>query len=202
MRRADQRLRPSLRLFDQLARVRLRLVDRVVGRALGEEQRALQHLGVVAVRGQGRRVARTTAFELLQLAREVLDRRGGALEEIVDLVAVEATERFLDLTATEFLRGDIHAGHGSDGPPANRVMLPGTFSGRQALAAAADRRMRITKNTTMNEVSSIPAGGITRRTGRRTGSVRSMSSLEREARKVPSWIGNHEITARPPRMMR
>ena len=52
--------------------------------------------------------------------------------------------------------------------------------------ATTDRAMTSTKNTTMNEVSSIPAGGITRRTGRRTGSVRSMSSRESDARNVPS----------------
>ena len=33
---------------------------------------------------------------------------GGALEEVVDLVAVVAAERLLDLAAAEFLRGDIH----------------------------------------------------------------------------------------------
>ena len=68
--------------------------------------------------------------------------------------------------------------------------------------ATTEQAMTSTKNTTMNEVSSIPAGGITRRTGRSTGSVRSMSSRESDARNVPCWTGNHESTARPARMIR
>ena len=51
---ADQRLRLGLGLLDQLRGLRLRLVDRVVGGALREQQRALQHLGVVAARRDGR----------------------------------------------------------------------------------------------------------------------------------------------------
>ena len=47
---ADERLRLRLGLLDQLTRARLRLVHRVVGGALREQQRALQHLGVVATR--------------------------------------------------------------------------------------------------------------------------------------------------------
>ena len=37
----------------------------------------------------------------------------------------------------------------------------------------------------MNETSNIPTGGITRRTGRSTGSVRSKSSVLTDARNVP-----------------
>ena len=49
---ADERLRLRLRLLEQLARARLRLVHRVVGGALREQQRALQHVGVFATRRQ------------------------------------------------------------------------------------------------------------------------------------------------------
>ena len=48
----DQRLRLGLGLLEQLPGARLRLVHRVVGGALREQQRALQHLGVVAARRQ------------------------------------------------------------------------------------------------------------------------------------------------------
>ncbi len=139
---ADQRLRACFGLLDQLARVRLRLVDRVVGGALREEQRALQHLGVVAARGKGRRLVRGAALELLDLTREVLDGRGGALEEVVDLVTVEASEGLLDLAATELLRGDIHAGHGSDGPPGNRVIARRASLSRWRLRSARSRAQR------------------------------------------------------------
>ena len=67
---------------------------------------------------------------------------------------------------------------------------------------ARERRITSTKNTTMNEVSNIPAGGMTRRTGRRTGSVSSNRSVLSDARNVPPRTGNHESTARPARMTR
>ena len=54
----------------------------------------------------------------------------------------------------------------------------------------------------MNEVSNIPAGGITRRTGRRTGSVSSKSRVLSDARNVPPRTGNHDSTARPARITR
>jgi hypothetical protein len=44
----------------------------------------------------------------LGLAREVLDRDRGALEEVVDLVAVVAAERLFDLAASELLRCYVH----------------------------------------------------------------------------------------------
>ena len=58
------------------------------------------------------------------------------------------------------------------------------------------------KNTTMNDVSNIPAGGMIRRTGRSTGSVRSKRSALSDARNVPGRTGNHDSTARPARMTR
>ena len=59
-----------------------------------------------------------------------------------------------------------------------------------------------TKNTTMNEMSNMPAGGMTRRTGRSTGSVSSKSSVLTDARNVPPRTGNHDSTARPARITR
>ena len=97
--------------------MRLCFGDRFVGRALREQQRALKHLGVVAARpARGGAVGRLVAgAELLHLAREVLDGHGRALEQVVDLVAVEAAKRLLDLAPAELLRCDIHGGNCSDG---------------------------------------------------------------------------------------
>ena len=118
---ADQGLRLGLRLLEHLLGAGLRLVHRVVGGALREQQRALQHLGVVAARRQrhlGRRRAprRGAAAARVQdgsrascsSVREALDRDRGALEQVVDLVAVVAAPRVLDLAAPEFLGGHIH----------------------------------------------------------------------------------------------
>ncbi len=109
---ADQRLRLGFGLLEQLARPRLRLVHRVVGRALSEQQGALQHVGVVAARRErdfsGGCRGRRPAGDLLHPLGEALDGDGGALEEVVDLVAVVAAPRVLDLAAAEFLRSHIH----------------------------------------------------------------------------------------------
>ncbi len=120
---ADERLRLRLRLLQQLARARLRLVHRVVGGALREQQRALQHVGVFATRrerhlrrhchcrsrGCGLRGGgRGAAGSFLQLLRQALDGDGRPLEQIVDLVTVVAAPRVLDLAAPEFLRGHVH----------------------------------------------------------------------------------------------
>ena len=51
----------------------------------------------------------------------------------------------------------------------------------------------------MNDMSNMPTGGMIRRTGRSTGSVRSNNTEFNEAKKVPPRTGNHEKTARPPR---
>ena len=119
---ADQRLRLRLGLLEHLLGARLRLVDRVVGGTLREQQRALQHLGVVATRREpdlGRSRCRDrgsrrdrggcgTALRLLQLRGEALDGDRGALEQVVDLVAVVPAPRVLDLAAPEFLGRHIH----------------------------------------------------------------------------------------------
>ncbi len=116
---ADQRLRLGLRLLEHLLGTGLRLVHRVVGGALREQQCALQHLGVVTTRRErhlgrrrgGDRSSRRrggTARGRLQILREALDGDRGALEQIVDLVAVVPAPRVLDLTAAEFLGGHIH----------------------------------------------------------------------------------------------
>jgi hypothetical protein len=91
-----------------------------------------------------------------------------ALEEIVDLVAVVAAPRILDLATAEFLRSDVHGSHGSEGPPTiehldgslSRAGIPGS---RRSLTASTSLRL-------------VPCGGVTetkrsrgRRPGRRSG---------------------------------
>ena len=134
-------LRASLRLFGELTRVCLRLAHRLVGHALSEQQRALQHLGVLATGRQSVGADRATALGLLQLLREVFDGGGSAFEQVVDFVAIEATPSFLDLATTELLRGDIHAEQGSEGSRAIGVPRspdsPVGLSRRGASASAA-----------------------------------------------------------------
>ena len=53
------------------------------------------------------------------------------------------------------------------------------------------------KKTPMNEMSNMPAGGMTRRNGARTGSVRSRRICVTNANGVPRrGGGNHDVTAR------
>ncbi len=56
------------------------------------------------------------------------------------------------------------------------------------------------KNTTRNETSRNPAGGITRRTGAITGSVMSSKTRLIDASGEPEWTGNHERIARAIKM--
>ena len=104
----DERLGLRLRLVEDLARPLLRFGDRVVGGALREDQRALDGVGVVAAGRRHRSLGRRARWRLLDLAREVLDRDCGALEEVVDLVAVVAAERLFDLAPAELLRCYVH----------------------------------------------------------------------------------------------
>jgi len=106
---AHQRLRACLRLLDQLLGLGLRLVDRVVGRALSEQQRALQHLRVVATDLRRRLGGGRPGAGGGQLLGELLDGDGRSLEQLVDLVTVIAAPRFLDLAAAELLGSDVHA---------------------------------------------------------------------------------------------
>jgi hypothetical protein len=55
----------------------------------------------------------------------------------------------------------------------------------------------------MKDKSNIPAGGMTRRSGASTGSVRSISNRFTVASPPPDELGgNHESTARAPMMTR
>ena len=66
-----------------------------------------------------------------------------------------------------------------------------------------ERRMKSPKNAIMNDRSNIPAGGITRRKGASTGSVRSINTRLIVASPFPDWLGgNHDSTARAPMITR
>ncbi len=131
---ADDLLRAVLGLADHLLRLDARLGDGLVGRLLREHERALDDVGVGAAHrcGHGRRgrhdrrglwcrclrgclrgsALGSTRTQLLRLRLEVLDRRRGALEQLVDVVAVIAAPRLTDLDVAQLLRGHVHGSHG------------------------------------------------------------------------------------------
>ena len=109
--------RAGLRLgvIQDLARLGLGLGDGLVGRALREQQRPVEHLlglarlarlGVAGL-GAGREVA--------DLGLETLDPGRGPLEQVVDVVAVVAAEPFPDVDVAEFPWRHVHGRNGSDG---------------------------------------------------------------------------------------
>jgi hypothetical protein len=131
---ADHRVGPLLGLTDHLLRLDPRLGDGLVGRLLREHERALDDVGVGTAdrrrsgcgrwrglhhrrglwrgrRCRGCRALRPTGPELVHLVLEVLDRRGGPLEELVDVVAVVAAPRLADLDVAQLLRGHVHGCH-------------------------------------------------------------------------------------------
>ena len=63
--------------------------------------------------------------------------------------------------------------------------------------------MKSPKNAIMNDRSNMPAGGITRRNGASTGSVRSISTRFTVASPLPDELGgNQDSTARAPMITR
>ena len=51
-------------------------------------------------------------LRLVHLLLEVLDRRGGPFEQLVDVVAVIATPRLANLNVAQLLGADVHGSHG------------------------------------------------------------------------------------------
>ncbi len=109
------RLRPegvglSASLGEQPFCVVVRLLDRLVNRALGQHQHPLE--GLVARVRLGRRLLRALRplGSLLQPLNEGLDPEGRLLQELVDILGVvTATQLLTELHVAEGLRGHIHA---------------------------------------------------------------------------------------------
>ena len=128
---AHQCLRLGLRLRDELTGLPLCLGDRLVGGLLRELQRTREYVGVGARdtalghhgpcrrrRGSGRRGSgrrrrgrARLRLETIPFGSEVLDRRRGALEQLVDIVTVVTAPRLADIGFAEFLGGYVGPGH-------------------------------------------------------------------------------------------
>ena len=171
----DQPARLDLGVVDHLAGLGLGLVHRLVGRALREQQRAVQDVfGLARVPGLRLRGVQALAHLLDALVGGV-EGRGRPFEQLVHLVAAVAPEGFTDLDVAELARCDFHA---STVDPHFAAIGASPAASTRALRAVGAQQMtprrtyRITIST-RNERSNMPAGGMTRRSGARTGSVRS-----------------------------
>jgi hypothetical protein len=105
--------------------------DRLVGGFLGQDQGALDHVGVdggnPTFGGGGHRGwrdrggphwrraggLRGPGLRLVSLLVEMLDRRRRPLEQLVDVVAVVAAPRLTNLDVAQLLRGHVHRSHGA-----------------------------------------------------------------------------------------
>ena len=119
----------ALRFGEHLLGFGAGLVDGLVGGLLGEDEGALDDVGVHAggtsLRGGGRRrcdggggagrrrgrCLRGAGLRGADLLFEVSIVAAAALEELVDVVAVIAAPRFADLDVAQLLGGDIHGSH-------------------------------------------------------------------------------------------
>ncbi len=104
----DETPRRHLGVVEHLARLRRRLRDGFVGRALGEQQRAVED--VLGLPGP-RRLALRRGQSLLELGHPLvrrIDRGCGALEELVDLVTAVAPHLGVNLGIAELSRCDLH----------------------------------------------------------------------------------------------
>ena len=104
----EHRAATRLGLFDHHARLLLRFRDRLVGRALREKERAVQHVFRLAAATRIGRPARQAFLQHSRLLVQRFDRSGSPLEEVIDLVAVVAAERFANLDVSELSRCHVH----------------------------------------------------------------------------------------------
>ena len=226
LRFGEQLVRFELGFFHHRPRLLLRFGDGFVGRALREQQGAVEDvLGLSTAIGFELRGLQAVA-ELADPFAARVDGRGRPLEQVVDDLAVVSAERFGDLDVSEFSRGDLHAkrlilGLEDGGYPtrpsrvarrgSSRLRLIGRRASnmRRTQSVSADRergpgayeqiavrRMPRAMMSTKADMSNMPTGGITRRIGARTGSVRSRSRREIVATGVPGRTGNHDSKAR------
>src|SRR5258707_8535155 len=141
--------------------------SRIVGGALGEEERLAEH----ALHLLGRR---TLGFESDDLLLELpvalvhaLEGDGRPLEELFDLFGPVTAEGFPQLRVPEIMRGHVHSPILTINDPMR--VDPATVRGQQCNIALL--MICIPKNTTIGEMSIIPTVGMIRRTGPITGSV-------------------------------
>ena len=107
--------RLDLGVVDHLARLGSCLRDSLIGRALRKQQRAMEDvLGLARTAGFRLRGAQTLG-QLTNALVGSLERRSGALEHVVDVIAVVTAQRLLDLDVSEFAGGDLHVLHRNPG---------------------------------------------------------------------------------------
>ena len=98
----------GLGVVQDLAGLELRLRHGLVGRALGEEQRAVEHvlgLARLALLALDRAdLLGEPAHALVQ----ALDRRGGPFEQLVHVVTVVPAKAFADVDVTELAGRHVH----------------------------------------------------------------------------------------------
>ncbi len=104
-----------LRVIQDLARLGLCLGDGLVGGPLREQERPVQHLLGLARLARLRVPRLGAGREVTDLGLEPLDPGGGALEQVVDVVAVVAAEPFPDVDVAEFPWRHVHDDNRSDG---------------------------------------------------------------------------------------
>ena len=109
LRFREQLVRFELGFLHHRPRLLLRFGDGFVGRALREQQRAVEDVfGLsTAVGFELRRFQALAELAYPFVAR--VDGRGRPLQQVVDDLAVVTAERFGDLDVSEFSRGDLHA---------------------------------------------------------------------------------------------
>ena len=90
----------------------VRLGHGLVGRALGEQQRAVEHVLGLADGPLLTLAELSLLGELAHALVEALDRRGGPFEQLVDLVAVVPAKPSADVDVTEFAGCHVHGVHG------------------------------------------------------------------------------------------
>ena len=180
----DEPARLDLGVVEHLAGLGRGLTDGLVGRALREQQRAVEDvLGLARVPGLRLRGVEALAHLLHALVGRV-EGRGRAFEQLVHVVAAVAPEGLTNLDVTKLAWCDFHETTVDPhfaGMVALRPPLPGRptvvvgSDGPHALWRTTPRMMNMNTISTVNDRSNMPAGGITRRNGASTGSVRSIS---------------------------